>query len=79
MIIAHNQLSQQIIINYLNKNNLFSSKQNDFFDWYQIYQLQLKKEHLTIEGQLKCKQLKANFNNKRKDVSWKHLTNFYLS
>ena len=50
IIRVENQASVRILINYLNKYPLLSSKRLDFKDWEKSFSLILEKKHLTEEG-----------------------------
>lgn len=63
----------KIMINYLNKYSLLSTKNLDFKDWCVIYQLILENKHITLEGKQITKKVKANMNKNRIIFDWKHL------
>lgn len=71
--------SNSKVIAYFQKFPLFSSKFLNYVDWKTIYDLQVKKLHLTPEGIDICQKIKKNFNRSRKNFSWIHLKNFYLN
>ena len=49
--------SVKFIINYFNKYPLIGDKLNDFKKWEIVYNMFIKKEHLTDEGRLKIRSL----------------------
>lgn len=65
--------SNKLLIAYLTKYPLFSSKYLDYIDWYNIVQMMEKGEHLTKNGKLTIKLLKSKMNNNRIDFNWDHL------
>lgn len=71
IVISHSQNSHKLLINYLNLFPLFSSKFNNYQDWLKVYEIILKKEHLTNEGKEKIFNIKSNF--KRTIFNWNHL------
>ena len=50
IIRVENQTSVQILIDYLNKYPLLSSKRMDFKDWEKSFSLIVEKKHLTVQG-----------------------------
>nr|QBM31470.1 hypothetical protein [Arthrobotrys musiformis] len=71
--------SCDLLINYLSKYPLFSSKHQDFLDWHKFYCIRLSKEYKTIEGTSKLIFLKNSMNTKRTQFNWDSLNNFYCS
>lgn len=73
-----NNLSNKILIEYLNAFSLLSSKYLDFKDWEkanEIYTNKLHKDPILYE---KIRLLKLNMNNKRSTFSWSHhITDIY--
>ena len=49
--------SVKFLINYFNKYPLIGGKLNDFKKWEIVYNMFIKKEHLTDEGRLKIRSL----------------------
>ena len=49
--------SVKFLINYFNKYPLIGDKQNDLKKWEIVYNMLIKKEHITDEGRLKIKSL----------------------
>ena len=49
--------SVKLLMNYNNKYSLIGDKLNDFKKWEIVYNMFIKKEHLTGEGRLKIKSL----------------------
>ena len=70
---ASNKISLKIIINYLEKYPLFSSKFLDYKDWKKIVLLIFENKHYTDEGIIKTELVKNNMNRKRSYFSWDHL------
>jgi hypothetical protein len=62
-----------IIIAYLEKFPLFSSKRLNYCDWKLCYNMMINKQHLTSEGRSKIKTIKAGMNSKRFYYNWDHL------
>jgi len=73
-------LSHQIVVSYLSKYPLFSSKYINYLRWLEIHKMQLKREHLTLTGLERCKEIKADFNTNlsSNNITWNHLDNFYI-
>ena len=70
---ASNKISLKIIINYLEKYPLFSSKFLDYKDWKKIVLLIFENKHYTDEGIIKTELVKNNMNRKRSYFSWDYL------
>ena len=49
--------SVKFLVNYFNKYPLIGDKLNDFKKWEIVYNMLIKKEHLTDEGRLKFRSL----------------------
>ena len=62
-----------IIINYLQKYSLLSSKRLDYQDWLKVYDIMTKKNHLTEAGKKRILFLKNEMNRKRQRFTWFHL------
>lgn len=67
--------SNKILILYLNKYSLFSSKYLDFLSWKIILNIMIKKEQVNKLEEIK--NIKNNMNSKRTRFTWDHLQNFY--
>ncbi len=67
--------SAQLLVNYLDKFCLFSSKYLDFLSWKRALSFILTKKHKTDKGQKFIANLKNNMNNKRTKFNWDHLNN----
>ena len=76
-ITANSLASNQILISYINKYPLFSSKFLNFKDFEYIYNLYLNKEHLTIANKELIVSISKNKNNQRSTFIWDHLKYFY--
>lgn len=74
IVISHSIKSHSILINYLNKYQLYSSKYNNYISWLKIYNLILEKKHLTLSGQKYI----SDFNKTRTTYNWDHLKNLSL-
>ena len=70
---ASSKLSLSIIIDYIEKYPLFSSKYLDYKDWKEVAILILESKHYTEEGLSKTDFLKNNMNRQRTSFSWNHL------
>lgn len=66
-----------ILINYLNKYPLFSSKYLNYRDWVKVLKYFETKEHTKSESIKEIVNIKLNMNDKRKEFNWDHLQNFY--
>jgi len=66
-----------IIISYLNKFKLFSSKYLNYLDWVIVINIIKEKKHKTIEGIDQIRRIKDGMNNKRTIFIWDHLQNFH--
>lgn len=67
--------SNKILISYLQKYPLFSSKYLDFRSWEIILNIMIKKEQVNkLEEIIK---IKNSMNSKRTQFNWDHLQNFY--
>lgn len=63
----------KLLIEYLEKFPLLTSKENDFQDWKKAYNLIIQKLHLNDEGRALIKELKLNMNRNRTIFCWDHL------
>lgn len=63
----------QILVNYLNKYPLLSSKNNDFKDWCFVYNMMLNNKHLEDTGKIAIKNIKLKINKNRTTFDWSHL------
>lgn len=81
LIRTTSRYSNDIIVEYLTKFPLFSSKYLDYQDWLNVYNLydynikQLKHTENNINIII---QSKLNMNNNRTFFNWDHLNNFYI-
>ena len=66
-----------VLVDYLNRFPLNSSKYLDYCNWRDGFLLFKDKQHLTTEGLNKIKGLKENLNSKRKEFNWDHLLDFF--
>ena len=76
-ITTSNYNSNILLIEYLNKYPLFTSKYLNYIDWKIAFNLFYKKEHKHPFGLKKIKFLKLNMNKNRKIFTWDHLNNFF--
>lgn len=74
-VTTSNKLNNQILINYLNKYSLKSSKYLDFKCWERASHLYYNKLHKKTEYLEEIRQLKLSMNNNRKNFNWNHLEN----
>lgn len=70
---ASNIMSLNIIINYLDKYPLFSSKFLDYKDWKVIVLLIFENSHYTKEGVYKTELARNSMNRQRTYFTWNHL------
>jgi len=70
---ASSKLSLEIIVNYLEKYPLFSSKNLDYNDWKKIVLLIFEDKHYTEEGINKTDSVKNSMNRQRIKFTWDHL------
>lgn len=70
-----NYESNKILVLYLNKYSLFSSKYLDFLSWQTILNIMIKKEQVNKLEVIR--NIKNNMNSKRTHFAWDHLQNFY--
>jgi len=70
---VENQKSIQILIDYLNKYSLLSSKHLDFLDWVKAFKEIKNKNHMTERGKELILSAKNNMNDKRTYFNWNHL------
>ena len=74
ILAASSKMSLDIIIKYLDKYPLFSSKYLDYLDWKQIVLLILDNKHYTEEGLIKTDSVRNSMNRKRTYFNWDHLS-----
>jgi hypothetical protein len=70
---ASSKMSLEIIINYLDKYPLFSSKYLDYNDWKKVVFLIFENKHYTEEGINKTEFVKNSMNRQRIKFTWDHL------
>ena len=70
---ASSRISLGIIINYLEKYPLYSSKYLDYKDWQTIVLLMYEDKHYTEEGINKTEYVRNNMNRQRTYFNWDHL------
>ena len=70
---ASSQISLDVVINYLDKYSLFSSKYLDYKDWKEIVLLIFENKHYTEEGINKTESVKNGMNRQRTYFTWNHL------
>jgi hypothetical protein len=70
---ASSKISLNIIINYLDKYPLFTSKYLDYLDWKKIVLLILDNMHYTEDGLIKTDSVRDSMNRKRTYFNWDHL------
>lgn len=69
--------SNCILINYLDKYPLFSSKYLDSLNWKNIYEIKINKIYKLEEGTNLLIALKSQMNNNRINFDWEHLDNLW--
>nr|AFD95918.1 intron-encoded LAGLIDADG endonuclease family protein [Talaromyces stipitatus] len=70
---ASSKLSLNLIVNYLEKYPLFSSKYLDYKDWKKIVLLILENKHYTEQGINETEYVRNGMNRKRTYFNWDHL------
>ena len=70
---ASSKISLNIIINYLDKYPLFTSKYLDYLDWKKVVLLILDNIHYTEDGLIKTDSVRDSMNRKRTYFNWDHL------
>lgn len=70
---ASSKISLDIIINYLEKYSLFSSKYLDYKDWKEIVLLIFENKHYTKKGIDKTESIRNSMNRQRTHFTWDHL------
>lgn len=78
ILAASSKMSLDIIIKYLDKYPLFSSKYLDYKDWKEIVLLILDGKHYTDEGIHKTESVRNSMNRQRTHFSWNHLNELIL-
>jgi hypothetical protein len=73
VLTASSKVSLDILIKYLDKYSLYSSKYLDFVDWKKIALLILNNKHYTKEGLAETDYVRDNMNRKRIYFDWDHL------
>ena len=73
IIRVENQNSTKILIDYLNKYPLLSSKYLDYLEWEKSFGIISKKEHMTKQGKELILAAKNNMNDSRTNFNWSHL------
>lgn len=74
---TNNLASNFILIQYLSKFQLFSSKHLDWLDWRRAIDIIYRKEHKTQQGFESIFQYKSSVNEQRRIFIWDHLAHFY--
>ena len=74
-ITASNKVSLRIIIDYLTKHPLYSSKYLDFKDWKQIAELVIESAQYSEQGITLTEHVRSNMNRQRTFFNWDHLQN----
>lgn len=75
---ASSKNSLKIIIDYLEKYTLFSTKYLDYKDWKLVVELILENKHYTKEGICKTDLVRSGMNRQRTYFNWDHLKNLYF-
>ena len=73
ILTASSKISLDIIVNYLDKYSLFSSKYLDYKNWKEIVLLIFENKHYTEEGINKTESVKIGMNRQRTYFTWTHL------
>lgn len=74
---AASKTSLGIIVNYLEKHTLFSSKYLNYKDWKEIVLLIIENKHYTKEGIEKIDSVRKVMNRQRTHFTWDHLDILY--
>lgn len=69
--------SNLILIEYLEKYPLFSSKYLNYKDWRKVLSYFELKKHTQPESIKTIVEIKSQMNNNRTEFNWDHLKNFY--
>jgi hypothetical protein len=75
---ATSRISLGIIINYIEKYPLYSSKYLDYKDWQIVVLLMFEDNHYTEEGINKTEYIRNKMNRQRTYFNWDHLNKVYL-
>lgn len=75
---ASSRISLDIIINYLEKYPLYSSKYLDYKDWKEIVFLILENKHYSEQGLYKTESVRNSMNRQRTLFTWDHLNELSL-
>lgn len=67
-----------VLMNYLAKYPLFSSKHQDYLSWCEVHKIRVSREYKTIEGTKRLIHLKNSMNTQRTQFNWDSLNNFYI-
>jgi hypothetical protein len=71
------RLSCELLINYLTKFPLYSSKFLDYLNWVKIHEINKFKGYKSVEGTNHLLELKGSMNTLRSKFDCKHLDNFW--
>lgn len=77
LISLSSQKARLILVEYLDKYPLFTSKFLNYKDWCECHYLITNKTHLTNKGIETALLKKSQMNNKRISYNWNHLSQFY--
>ena len=69
--------SNFIMVEYLEKYPLFSSKYLNYKDWLKVLSYFKAKKNTEPESIKSMVEIKSQMNNKRTEFNWDHLKNFY--
>lgn len=70
---ATSLLHRNILIDYLTKFPLLSSKRLDYLDWVKAHNIRISRGYTQSDGLQKLLDIKNNMNNKRTFFEWSHL------
>lgn len=68
--------SNNLLINYLSCFNLFSSKNLNYNDYYEVVNMISEKKHKTEKGLIRIHEITKTMNNRRQIFFWDHLNEF---
>ena len=78
LVRVENQNSINLLISYLDKYPLLSSKHLDYLNWKKAFLIILSKKHFTEEGKKIIFTYKNTMNDKRDFFDWKHLNKIFF-
>lgn len=77
IVMAHNKIHLNKVVNYFYQFPLLSTKSLDYIDWHYILRLQ-KNNKITSSYLNEALKIRKDFNKTRITFKWNHLENSYL-